>query len=190
MGKKAGKRSIASMKYHLYKKVLYRETFPSFSVMFNAGIESILPVPLENIKVPKGLNTNYGIAYASIISTLLSALNNLAISVFNPNFNSLSNLQLGESSFFGQASGLQFIQQYSQLYDNYSQLCKILYQPAIFDETYFDLSVYQPAHTIENRNEACKKLEQYFDGITTTNISINLQNLGVGNTQIPNVDNY
>ncbi len=113
-------------------------------------------------KFRKVFNTNYGIAYASIISTLLSALNNLAISKFNLGFNSLPNLQLGESSFFGQTSGLQFVQQYGQLYDRYLELCSILYQPAVFDETYFDLSVYQPANTIENRNEACKKIEQYF----------------------------
>ena len=190
MGKKVGKRSIAQMKYHLYKKILYRKSFPSFSEMFNAGVSSVLPTPLENISVPKGLNTNYGIAYASIISSLLSALNNLAISTFNPNFNSPSNLQLGGSLFFGQTSGIDFVQQNAQLYDRYVKLCSVLYQPAVFDETYFDLSVYQPAHTIENRNEACKKLEQFFNGITTTNISVNLQNLGVGNTQIPNVDSY
>jgi len=190
MGRKKGYRSIASMKYHLYEKVLYRKSFPAFSEMFNAGVESVLPTPLVNIHVPKGLNTNYGIAYASIISALLSALNNLAISTFNPNFNSPSNLQLGESSFFGQTSGLQFVQQNVQLYDRYVKLCSVLYQPAVFDETYFDLSVYQPAHTIENRNEACNKIKQYFDGITTTNISVNLQNLGVGITNIPSVDNY
>jgi len=178
------------MKYHLYQKVLNRESFPAFSSMFNAGVESVLPTPLENIQIPKGLNTNYGIAYASIISSLLSALNNLAISTFNPNFNSFQNFQLGQSSFFGQTSGLQFVNQFTQLYDRYLELCSILYQPAVFDETYFDLSVYQPANTIVNRNESCKKIEQYFNSISASNVSINLQNLGVGNTQIPNVDNY
>jgi len=190
MTRKKGHRSIAQMKYHLYEKVLYRKSFPAFSEMFNAGVESVLPTPLVNIHVPKGLNTNYGIAYASIISSLLSALNNLAISKFNPDFNSLPNLQLGGSLFFGQTSGVDFVNQYSQLYDDYVDLCSILYQPAIFDETYFDLSVYQPANTIENRNEACKKIEQYFNSLTTSNISINLQNLGVGITNIPSVDNY
>jgi len=190
MGKKVGKRSIASMKYHLYQKVLYRETFPAFSQMFNAGVESVLPTPLENIQIPKGLNTNYGIAYASIISALLSALNNLAISKLNPNFNSLQNLQLGGSLFFGQTSGLDFVNQYGQLYDRYLDLCTILYQPAVFDETYFDLSVYQPANTIVNRNEACKKLEQYFNSLTTASISVNLQNLGIGKTNISSVDSY
>jgi hypothetical protein len=170
--------------------VLYRKSFPAFSQMFNAGVEAVLPTPLENIKVPKGLNTNYGIAYASIISSLLSALNNLAISTFNPNFNSFQNLQLGGSSFFGQTSGLNFVNQFTQLYDDYVELCSILYQPAVFDETYFDLSVYQPANTIINRNESCKKIEQYFNSLTTTNISINLQNLGVGITNIPNVDSF
>jgi len=190
MSRKKGQRSIASMKYHLYQKVLNRESFPAFSSMFNAGVESVLPTPLENIQIPKGLNTNYGIAYASIISSLLSALNNLAISTFNPNFNSFQNFQLGQSSFFGQTSGLQFVNQFTQLYDRYLELCSILYQPAVFDETYFDLSVYQPANTIVNRNESCKKIEQYFNSISASNVSINLQNLGVGNTQIPNVDNY
>jgi len=190
MGKKVGKRSIASMKYHLYQKVLNRQSFPAFSSMFNAGVSSVLPTPLENIKIPKGFNTNYGIAYASIISSLLSALNNLAISTFNPNFNNFSNLQLGGSSFFGQTSGINFVQQNAQLYDRYLDLCSVLYQSAVFDETYFDLSVYQPANTIVNRNEACKKIEQYFNSLTTSNISVNLQNLGVGNTQIPSVDSY
>ncbi len=175
MGKKVGKRSIAQMKYHLYQKVLNRKTFPAFSQMFNAGTESVLPTPLENIQIPPGLNTNYGVIYALIISALLSALNNLAISIFNPNINSFSFLQLGQSPIYGQTSGLQFVQQNAQLYDRYVDLCSVLYQPAVFDETYFDLSVYQPANTIINRNNACKKLEQYFNSLTTSNISINLQ---------------
>jgi len=190
MAKKVGQRSIAQMKYHLYQKVLNRNTFPAFSVMFNAGVSSVLPTPLENISVPPGINTNYGIAYATIISALLSALNNLAISNFNPNTNIQSFLQLGQSSLFGQTSGLDFINKSTQLYDYYVELCSVLYQPAVFDETEFDLSVFQPANTIINRNNSCKKLEQYFNSLTTTNISINLQTLGIGNTQIPNVDNY
>jgi len=190
MAKKVGKRSIAQMKYHLYKKVLNRQSFPAFSAMFNAGVKSVLPTPLENVSVPKGLNTNYGIAYASIISSLLSSLNNLAISKFNPQTNTFPNLQLGQSPLFGQTSGIQAINSFTQLYDYYVDLCSILYQPAVFDETYFDLSVYQPANTIENRNESCEKIEQYFDTLTTTNISINLQTLGIGKTSIPNVDNY
>jgi len=190
MGKKVGNRNIAQMKYHLYQKVLNRNTFPAFSVMFNAGVESVLPTPLQNVQIPPGINTNYGIAYATIISALLSALNNLAISNFNPNTNIQSFLQLGQSSLFGQTSGLDFINKSTQLYDYYVELCSILYQPAVFDETEFDLSVFQPANTIINRNNSCKKLEQYFNSLTTTNISINLQTLGIGNTQIPNVDNY
>ena len=178
------------MKYHLYQKVLNRQTFPAFSSMFNAGVSSVLPTPLENIQVPKGINTNYGIAYASIISALLSALNNLAISKLNPNVNSFSNLQLGQSPILGQMSGTQYVVNFTQLYDRYVDLCSTLYQPAVFDETYFDLSVYQPANTIINRNEACGKIEQYFDSLTTTDISINLQNLGVGKTIIPSVDSY
>lgn len=178
------------MKYHLYQKVLNRQTFPAFSSMYNAGVSSVLPTPLENIQVPKGINTNYGIAYASIISALLSALNNLAISKLNPNVNSFSNLQLGQSPILGQMSGTQYVVNFTQLYDRYVDLCSTLYQPAVFDETYFDLSVYQPANTIINRNEACKKIEQYFDSLTTTDISINLQNLGVGKTIIPSVDSY
>ena len=71
MGKKVGNRNIASMKYHLYQKVLNRNTFPAFSVMFNAGVESVLPTPLQNVQIPPGINTNYGIAYATIISALL-----------------------------------------------------------------------------------------------------------------------
>ena len=190
MGKKVGKRSIAQMKYHLYQKVLNRNSFPAFSVMFNAGVESVLPTPLQNVQVPPGINTNYGIAYVTIISALLSALNNLAISIFNPNINSFSFLQLGQSPIYGQTSGLDFVNKSAQLYDRYVELCSILYQPAVFDETYFDLSVYQPANTIVNRNNACKKLEQYFNSLSYSNISINLQTLGIGNTQIPNVDNY
>ena len=190
MGRKVGQRSIAQMKYHLYQKVLNRKTFPAFSVMFNAGVESILPTPLENVQIPPGINTNYGIAYATIISALLSSLNNLAISIFNPNTNSFSFLQLGQSGIYGQTSGLEFVNNFIQFYDNYVDLCSILYQPAVFDETYFDLSVFQPANTIINRNQACEKIEQYFNSLTTTNTSINLQTLGIGNTQIPNVDNY
>ncbi|ARQ96655.1 hypothetical protein CCL45_gp33 [Sulfolobus islandicus rod-shaped virus 5] len=190
MGKKVGKRSIASMKYHLYQKVLNRNTFPAFSVMFNAGVSSVLPTPLENISVPKGINTNYGIVYATIISALLSALNNLAISTFNSNANSFSFLQLGQSPIYGQTSGLAFINSFTKLYDNYVNLCSILYQPAVFDETYFDLSVFQPSNTIINRNQACEKIEQYFNSLSYSNISINLSTLGIGNTQIPNVDNY
>jgi hypothetical protein len=190
MTRKVGKRSIAQMKYHLYNKVINRETFPAFSVMFNAGVESVLPTPLENLQVPPGFNTNYGIAYASIISALLSALNNLAISKFNPNTNIQSFLDLGQSPIFGEASGIDFVQKSTLLYDYYLDLCKILYQPAVFDETYFDLSVYQPATAIINRNEACKKLEKYFDSLVTTNVSVDLSTLGVGNTQIPNVDNF
>jgi len=190
MARKVGKRSIAQMKYHLYNKVINRNTFPAFSVMFNAGVESVLPTSLENIQVPPGINTNYGIAYATIISALLSALNNLAISNFNPNTNIQSFLQLGQISILGQTSGINFVQKNTQLYDYYLDLCKVLYQPAVFDETYFDLSVFQPAHTIINRNEACKKLEKYFDSLTSTNVSVDISTLGVGNTQIPNVDNY
>jgi len=194
MGRRKGNRNIASMKYHLYNKVLNRNNFPAFSVMFNAGVESVLPTPLENIQVPLGINTNYGIAYTTIISSLLSALNNLAISTFNKNTNVQSFLQLGQSpifsSNFGQTSGLDFVNKFTQLYDYYVDLCKVLYQPAVFDETYFDLSVFQPALTIENRNEACKKLEKYFDSLTTTNVSIDLSNLGFGYTNIPNIDNY
>jgi len=189
MARRKGYRSIASMKYKLYNKVINRKTFPAFSVMFDAGIESILPTPLENIQVPPGINTNYGIAYASIISALLSALNNLAISKFNPNVNVQSFLELGQISIFGQIIGIDFINQFGKLYDYYVDLCKVLYQPAVFDETYFDLSVYQPVEAIENRNNACKKLEKYFESLTTANVSIDLQNLGIGNTQIPNIDN-
>ncbi|MCG2868392.1 MAG: hypothetical protein L7G90_03350, partial [Candidatus Nanopusillus sp.] len=94
MTRKVGYRNIASMKYKLYNKVINRNTFPAFSVMFNAGIESVLPTPLQNLEVPPGINTNYGIAYATIISALLSALNNLAISTFNPNTNIQSFLEL------------------------------------------------------------------------------------------------
>jgi len=190
MGKSVGKRSIASMKYHLYHKTISRKTFPAFSSMFNAGVESVLPTPLENIEIPPGLNTNYGIAYASIISALLSGLNNLAISKFNPQTNSFNFLQLGQSSIFGQTSGIQAINSFTQEYDNYVDLCSVLYQPAVFDETYFDLSVYQPANTIINRNQACKKIEQYFNTLSYSNIALNLQTLGVGKTNIPSVDNY
>jgi len=190
MGKRKGNRNIAQMKYKLYQKVLNRQSFPAFSVMFNAGVESVLPTPLENIQVPPGINTNYGIAYASIISALLSALNNLAISNFNPNTNIQSFLQLGQISIFGQTSGINFVNKSTQLYDYYVDLCKVLYQPAVFDETYFDLSVFQSANTIINRNEACKKLEKYFDSLTNSNVSVDISTLGVGNTQIPNVDNY
>ena len=52
------------------------------------------------------------------------------------------------------------------------------------------MSVYQTANTIINRNEACKKNEQYIDSLTTTEISIYLQNLGVGKNNIPSVDSY
>ena len=190
MAKKVGQRSIAQMKYHLYQKVLNRKSFPAFSSMFNAGVESVLPTPLENVQVPPGINTNYGIAYATIISSLLSALNNLAMSVFNPNTNSFSFLQLGQSGIYGQTSGIQFINNFTKFYDYYVDLCSILYQPAIFDETYFDLSVFQSANTIINRNQACEKIEQYFNSLSASNISINLSTLGIGNTQIPNVDNY
>jgi len=190
MGKRKSNRNIAQMKYKLYQKVLNRQSFPAFSVMFNAGVESVLPTPLENIQVPPGINTNYGIAYASIISALLSALNNLAISNFNPNTNIQSFLQLGQISIFGQTSGINFVNKSTQLYDYYVDLCKVLYQPAVFDETYFDLSVFQSANTIINRNEACKKLEKYFDSLTNSNVSVDISTLGVGNTQIPNVDNY
>jgi len=190
MATKVGYRNIASMKYKLYNKVINRNTFPAFSVMFNAGVESVLPTSLENIQVPPGINTNYGIAYATIISALLSALNNLAISNFNPNINIQSFLQLGQISILGQTSGINFVNKSTQLYDYYVDLCKVLYQPAVFDETYFDLSVFQPAHTIINRNNACKKLEKYFDSLTSANVSVDISTLGVGNTQIPNVDNY
>ncbi len=189
MARKKGYRNIAQMKYHLYNKVINRKTFPAFSVMFDAGIESVLPTPLENIQVPPGINTNYGILYAMIISALLSALNNLAISTFNKNTNIQSFLELGQSPIFGQTSGIDFVNQFGQLYDYYLDLCKILYQPAVFDETYFDLSVYQPANTIINRNNACKKLEKYFESLASANVSVNLSTLGVGNTQIANVDN-
>jgi len=64
------------------------------------------------------------------------------------------------------------------------------YQPAVFDETYFDLSVFQPSNTIINRNEACGKIEKYFSQVTTTNISIDLPTLGIGNTSIPVSDNF
>ena len=194
MGRRKGNRNIASMKYHLYNKVLNRKNFPAFSVMFNAGVESILPTPLENIQVPLGINTNYGIAYTTIISSLLSALNNLAISTFNKNTNVQSFLKLGQSSIFysnfGQMSGIDFVNKFTQLYDDYVDLCHVLYQPAVFDETYFDLSVFQPAFAIENRNEACKKIEKYFDSLTHSNVSIDLTTLGFGYTNIPNVDNY
>ncbi len=69
MGKKVGKRSIAQMKYHLYQKVLNRNTFPAFSAMFNAGVESVLPTTLENIQIPPGLNTK-----PNIEITVLSAV--------------------------------------------------------------------------------------------------------------------
>jgi len=190
MAKKVGQRSIAQMKYHLYQKVLNRKSFPAFSSMFNAGVESVLPTPLENISVPPGINTNYGIAYATIISALLSSLNNLAMSVFNPNTNSFNFLNLGQSGIYGQTSGLDFINKSTQLYDYYVELCSILYQPAVFDETYFDLSVFQPANTIINRNQACEKIEQYFNSLSASNISINLSTLGIGNTQISIIDNY
>ena len=133
MGRKVGNRSIASMKYHLYQKVLNRNSFPAFSIMFDAGVSSVLPTSLQNVQVPSGINTNYGIAYASIISSLLLALNNLAISTLNPNTNVQNFLQLGQSPIFGQTSGIQFVQQSSKLYDKYVQLCSILYQPAVFD---------------------------------------------------------
>jgi hypothetical protein len=190
MARKVGKRSIAQMKYHLYNKVINRNSFPAFSVMFDAGVESVLPTPLQNLQVPPGINTNYGILYALIISALLSALNNLAISIFNPNLNVQSFLELGQSPIFGQTVGIDFVNKSTQLYDYYLDLCKILYQPAVFDETYFDLSVYQPAEAIINRNKACKKLEKYFESLTSTNVSIDLSNLGVGNTQIPISDNF
>ena len=184
------KRNIVSMKQKLYQKVLKRDTFPAFSAMFDAGVSSVLPSALESIEIPEGINTNYGIAYASIITTLLSSLNNLAISTFNSDITSFTNLQLGFTPLFGTASGLQFVQQSTALYDNYVKLCSTLYQPAVFDETYFDLSVYQPALAIEYQNASCKKIEKYFSQLPVSNISIDLPSLGIGNTSITSSDSF
>jgi hypothetical protein len=190
MGKKVGKRSIASMKYHLYKKVLYRDSFPAFSVMFDAGVQSVLPTPLENISVPKGINTNYGISYASIISNLLSSLNNLASSKLNFANNSINNYNLGQSKYFGNVNINDYINNYNSAYDNYVKLCSTLYNLAYFDISNFDLSVYQPAYFVEKNNESCKSLETYFSKQTSNNVSFELPNLGIGTTNVQNVDNY
>ncbi|AZI75921.1 hypothetical protein SBRV1_gp32 [Sulfolobales Beppu rod-shaped virus 1] len=188
MVSRRGQRSIAQMKYHLYNKVFSRKTFPAFSSMFSAGTSAVLPTALQNITIPSGININYGIAYAQLIYSILNALNNFAIS------------QLQQSSFFQSQylfgtpqpiqSSVDVLQGFLNAYDAYVENCSILYQPAVFDETYFDLSVYQSALGTITNNQGCQQLEQILNQYTQQLQYVDVEDLGITITYNPNVDNY
>ncbi|CAQ58463.1 hypothetical protein N617_gp22 [Stygiolobus rod-shaped virus] len=184
---KKGSRNIAQMKYKLYRKVHYSKNFPAFSQMFNAGVESVLPTSLENVSVPPGYNLNYGIAYAQLISQLLSALNNFIVSQTNPTVNNTSILNLSITK--PTSSTLDAINTFNRIYDNYVKDCVPLFTPAIFDETQFGLSLFNPVLSNPINVQGCKILEQQLRTFRIQSQYIPLENLGIGKTNIPTVDN-
>ncbi|QJF12296.1 hypothetical protein QIT30_gp20 [Saccharolobus solfataricus rod-shaped virus 1] len=190
MPKKKGSRSVAQMKYHLYNKIFNQNVYPAFKAMLSAGIESTLPTSLENVVVPAYMNVNYGIAFAQIIINFLNAINNFSASVLNNFIPNTAQSNIFNLATLSSTSALDALNSFTSLYDQYVENCSVLYQIAIFDETSFDASVYAPAPGVIFNNQACKKLESYFANPPTTVTVTTFENLGVGKTQIPAVDNY
>ncbi|CAI44181.1 hypothetical protein ARV1_gp26 [Acidianus rod-shaped virus 1] len=188
MARKHGYRSTASMKYHLYHKIFSKSVFPAFNQMFNAGVRATLPSALESIKVPPYFNTDYGVAFASIISSFLSALNNFASLTLNNINTPTTATSLGIPATTLQQQGIDAIADYAVAYDSYVKLCAILYQVATFDETDWDYSVYAPGNGTLFNNEACGKLKILLTKPPTTVVDVNVETLGIGSTQIPQVD--
>ncbi|QJF12365.1 hypothetical protein QIT29_gp19 [Metallosphaera rod-shaped virus 1] len=190
MTKRRGSRSIAQMKYHLYRKIFNQNVYPAFKAMLSAGIESTLPSSLENVKPPPYMNVDYGVAFAQIVLNFLNAINNFSASVLNnfiPNSPQSFTFNLATLST---SSALDVINSFTSLYDQYVKNCSTLYQIAVFDETQFDASVYAPAPGVIFNNLACEKLKSYFANPPTTVTVTTFENLGVAVTQNPEVDNY
>ncbi len=197
MGSRKGKRQIAAIKQHLYRKVLYRPTFTAFNAMVNAGTSSTLPTALQSIQIPPGYNVDYGILYAQLVMALLQGINNFLtqiLSSINLTVASVNPISLGQFPFNSPVKfAYQLIESYGTSYDAYVNQCSVLIAPAVFDETNFDLSAYQPAYGFQMQNSFCSQYEQKFHELLTNiqqnNIAYDLVTLGVGKTNIPAVEN-
>ncbi len=197
MKNRSKNRTIANMKYLLYRKVLSQQNFSAFQAMVNAGTSATLPTPLSSISVPAGYNTNYGIAFAQLVSALLQGINNYLSQILSDVSLNVAN---SAPQIFGQfpfgspiQNAQQLIEDYGIGYDSYIQQCSELIQPAVFDETLFDLSAYQPAYGYQAQNNFCQQFEQQFAQlmaqVTQNNVAFDITTLGVGKTNIPSVEN-
>ncbi len=197
MAYKKGTRNIALMKAHLYRKVLYRPTFPAFVAMVNAGTSATLPTALSNVVVPPGYNTNYGILYSELIASLLQGISNYLtqiLSAINLAVAGTIATALGQFPFnLSVTNGQQLLSDFGTFYDSYVQQCSTLIVPAVFDETLFDLSAYQPAYGYEMQNAFCQQYEQQFAQLLSqtiqSNVAIDITTLGVGKTNEPATEN-
>ncbi len=200
MPQRKGKRQIAAMKDHLYKKVLTQPTFSAFDAMVNAGTTAasptVPPITLQNIATLQGYNTNYGVAYTQIVAGLMQGVNNYLVQ-------KLSNIPLSVAKMISPSlgqfpfnppvnNGQQYISSLGEAYDTYVKQCKQLVVPAVFDETYFDSSVFQPAYNYQMQNNFCtsieKKLHEFLTNVQRNNIAFNIQTLGVGKTNAPTAE--
>ncbi len=196
MPRRKGKKYIYAMKDHLYRKVLYRPTFPAFNAMLNAGTSATLPTALQNIVVPPGYNTDYGILYAQLVTALLQGINNYLMQVLSSVNLATANaiaIALGQFPFNPPVSnGQQYLIDLGTSYDGYVNECSVLIQPAVFDETLFGLSAFQPAFGYSMEDSYCKSIEQkfheFFTKIQQNNIAYDITTLGVGKTNVPTVE--
>ncbi len=196
MGSRKGKRQIAAMKAHLYNKVLSQQTFSAFNAMVNAGTSSTLPAALQNISIPPGYNVNYGILYSQLIAALLQGVNNFLtqiLSSINLSIANINAISLGQFPFNSPVKfAYQLIESYGTSYDAYVSQCSVLIVPAVFDQTNFDLSAYQPAYGYQMQNSFCQQYEQKFHELLTNiqknNTAYDITTLGVGKTNIPAVE--
>ncbi len=185
-------RTIANMKYMIYRKVLSQQNFPAFQSMVNAGTSATLPFALSSITIPPGYNTNYGIAFSQLVSVLLHGINNYltqAVSGISLAVANSAPQTFGQFPFNSPVNNAQqFVEDYGSGYDSYVQQCAELIQPAVFDETLFDLSAYQPAYGYEMQNSFCQQFEQKFSQLTTqviqNNTAFDIITLGVGKTNV------
>ncbi len=185
------------MKYHLYQKVLSQSAFPAFQAMVTAGTEATLPTALSGIAVPPGYNTNYGIAFAQLVAGLLQGISNYLTQILSDISLSVANASatvLGKYPFTPPAQNAQqIIEDYGSGYDSYVNQCAELIQPAVFDETLFDLSAYQPAYGYEMQNSFCHEFEHRFSQLTTLVIqngtAYDVTSLGIGKTDDPIAEN-
>lgn len=188
MTRHRSRRDIANMKYLLYKKVYSRASIPALSQMTSAGVKATLPQALENVQVPPGINTNYGVAIAQIINALLQSLIGLQNSLNFGTMNLISSNPL--TTITPTKTTITALLSVLTYYDRYVENCQILYQPAVFDETYFDLSVYQPPDGQISVNSGCERIEKIISQLTSTQQYIPLNELGYTSTSNPEVDSF
>ncbi|AFV51247.1 structural protein [Sulfolobales Mexican rudivirus 1] len=192
-----GSRNIVAMKERLYRKVLSRQTFPAFLAMVNAGTSATLPTALSGIVIPPGYNTDYGILYSQLIAMLLQGVNNYLTQILSGVNLAVANTiatALGQFPFNQPVQNAhQIIVNYGTSYDAYVSQCSELIVPAVFDETLFDLSAFQPAYGYQMQSTYCQQYQQQFaqfvSQIQQNSIAFDVTTLGVGKTNEPAIEN-